>query len=356
MLNELLITLTDLTSYLLYNINFRRVLRPQNDLRLVYYHGIGDRDSPCMRYLDDEILPNVFKAHLDYLQKNYNIMPIEDAIQLLVNDGISQDTIPICCISFDDGLRSVYTEAFPLLRARGIPFTVFVNTSVIGNKNLLFLHLLSYLLVCYGGLKISSIINRRIANIPPCPFEEREIGDWMRKNFEVVYESQLGNAILEELGLDLTQIASEEELYLDWEQIEEMSCHHVGFFSHTANHTPLGAFRNLKHVKNEIETALRSITAKIINSDIFVSFPFGMESDYGKEALKLAFSAGHKYVVEAGNGVNPPGRIRGNKILSRVDLGNVKECQSSIYSAIELRPMVKDRIKTLLRRRYLPFP
>ncbi len=356
MLNELLITLTDLTSYLLYNINFRRVLRPRNDLRLVYYHGIGDGNSRSMRYLADEILPSVFKTHLDYLQRNYNIMPIEDAVQLLVNDGISQKTIPICCISFDDGLRSVYTKAFPLLRARGIPFTVFVNTSVIGNKNLLFLHLLSYLLVCYGGLKISSMINQRIGNIPPCPFKEGEIGNWMRKNYEVVYESQLFNAILEELGLDLRQIANEEELYLDWDQIEEMSCHRVGFFSHTANHTPLGAFRNLIHVKNEIETGLRTITEKINKSEKFVSFPFGMESDYGKEALKLAFSAGHKYVVEAGNGVNPPNRIRDNKILSRADLGNVNECEACIYSAIELRPMVKDRIKTLLRRRYLSFP
>jgi peptidoglycan/xylan/chitin deacetylase (PgdA/CDA1 family) len=305
-----------------------------------------------MRYLDDEILPSVFKTHLDFLQKNYNIMPIEDAIQLLVNDGISQKTMPICCISFDDGLRSVYTEAFPLLRAREIPFSVFVNTSVIGNKNLLFLHLLSYLLVYYGGMKISSIINQRIANIPPCPVKEREIGNWMRRNFEVVYESQLFKVILEELGFDLTEIANEEKVYLDWDQIEEMSCHQVGFFSHTANHTPLGAFRNLIHVKNEIETALRIITEKINKSDIFVSFPFGMESDYGNEAVKLAFSAGHKYAVEVGNGVNPPNRVRGNKILSRVDLGNVNECQASIYSAIELRPMVKDRIKTLLRRRY----
>jgi peptidoglycan/xylan/chitin deacetylase (PgdA/CDA1 family) len=356
MLNELLITLTDLTSYLLYNINFRRILRPQDDLRLVYYHSIGDGNSPCMRYLDDEILPSVFKTHLDFLQNNYNIMSIEDAVQLLVNDGISQNAIPICCISFDDGLRSVYSEAFPLLRARKIPFTVFVNTSVIGNKSLLFLHLLSYLLSHYGGRKISSMINQRIANIPPCPFDEREIGNWVRRNFEVVYESEIFNAILEELTLDLAQIANEEKLYLDWNQIEEMSCHDVGFFSHTANHAPLGAFGNLIHVKNEIETALRTITAKVKKGDIFVSFPFGMESDYGNEALKLAFSAGHKYVVEVGNGVNPPNRIRGNKILSRVDLGNVNECEACIYSAIELRPLVKDRIKTLLRRRYLSFP
>jgi hypothetical protein len=200
------------------------------------------------------------------------------------------------------------------------------------------------------------MINQRIVNIPPCPFKEREIGDWLRKNFEVVYELQLFNAVLEELGLDLKQIAGEEELYLDWEQIEEMSCHRVGFFSHTANHTPLGALRNLMHVKNEIESALRTITEKIHKGDIFVSFPFGMESDYGKEALKLAFSAGHKYVVEAGNGVNPPNRVKGNKILSRVDLGNVNEREACIYSAIELRPVLKDRIRTLLRRRYLSFP
>jgi hypothetical protein len=161
---------------------------------------------------------------------------------------------------------------------------------------------------------------------------------------------------LEELGLDLTQIANEEKLYLDWDQIEEMSCHQVGFFSHTANHTPLGSFRNLIHVKNEIETGLRTITEKFNKGGIFVSFPFGMESDYGNEALKIAFSAGHKYVVEVGNGVNPPNRIRDKKILSRVDLGNVNECQACIYSAIELRPMVKDRIKTLLERRYLSFP
>lgn len=43
-------------------------------------------------------------------------------------------------ITFDDGFRSVYTNAFPILRKYRAPFTVFLTTSTLGADRLLWLH------------------------------------------------------------------------------------------------------------------------------------------------------------------------------------------------------------------------
>ncbi len=82
----------------------------------------------------------------------------------------------------------------------------------------------------------------------------------------------------------------------------------------------------------------------------FISFPFGMEVDYGKRAIPHAFSVGHKFVVEVGNGLNSLNRIISDNIMSRVSLGTTAADGAKLYAAIEVRPVIKARLKSLLGR------
>ena len=73
------------------------------------------------------VTPAEFEAHLDHLTTNgYAVRPLLELIAALR----SGDTVPenSVAITFDDAYISIYDNAFPLLKARGLPFTVFVNT------------------------------------------------------------------------------------------------------------------------------------------------------------------------------------------------------------------------------------
>ena len=61
---------------------------------------------------------------LEYQQKGYTFVPI---------DALPKNGRWIC-VTFDDGYRDNYTLAYPLLKRLGIPFTVYVSTGFIDNK------------------------------------------------------------------------------------------------------------------------------------------------------------------------------------------------------------------------------
>ena len=349
MTNKLVIFFTDFIGYFLKVIRFDKAIRPGNDLRLVFYHGIGDKNSAAMTYLDDEIPEHVFKKHIDYLQDRYILLSLKDAVDLAQTGKLPKEK-PVCAISFDDGLRSVFSDAFPLLKERGIPFDVFVNTSVIGNNDLLWLHAINYLLTTFGPANVAESINRLIDNsVREAPSDARGLERWCRENFEYFLKNNIIGQLFDNYALNLEEVAAEQDLYLTWEQIEEMSEGGVGFYSHTHRHFPLNTLSEDELIKAEIKVAHDIMDLRLKATD-FISFPFGMEVDYGKRAIPHAFSVGHKFVVEVGNGLNSLNRIISDNIISRVSLGTTAADGAKLYAAIEVRPVVKARLKSLLGR------
>jgi peptidoglycan/xylan/chitin deacetylase (PgdA/CDA1 family) len=91
---------------------------------LMYHHV--DANTPAAT----SISPAVFREQIEFLEReDVHVMPLLDLLDALAaGESVPENSI---AISFDDGYRSVLTEALPLLEARGWPFTVFVNTEAI---------------------------------------------------------------------------------------------------------------------------------------------------------------------------------------------------------------------------------
>ena len=80
------------------------------------------------------VTPAEFEAHLDHLSANgYTVRPLPELVTALRAGG----TVPTnsVAITFDDAYVSVYDNAFPLLKARGLPFTIFVNTEPVDSRS-----------------------------------------------------------------------------------------------------------------------------------------------------------------------------------------------------------------------------
>ena len=92
------------------------------------YHRIGEKGYPSTNVTIEQ-----FSAHLEELQTgNYSILPLPHIINAIkTGKRLPDRTIGI---TFDDAYKSVYTRAWPLLRAKGFPFTIFVSTDPIDNK------------------------------------------------------------------------------------------------------------------------------------------------------------------------------------------------------------------------------
>ncbi|HYQ70593.1 MAG TPA: polysaccharide deacetylase family protein [Gammaproteobacteria bacterium] len=89
---------------------------------VLMYHHFGDDTPPST-----SVTLAQFDAHLDYLASNgYRIWPLEKIVTQLRDRQALPDKV--VAISIDDAYISVYHQAWPRLRARGWPFTVFVAT------------------------------------------------------------------------------------------------------------------------------------------------------------------------------------------------------------------------------------
>lgn len=93
---------------------------------ILQYHHVSDT-SPKIT----SISPTQFSWHLDYLeQQNFTIWPLSKIAQYLKQGKPLPDKC--VAITFDDTYRSIYTTAFPLLKKRNWPFTLFLNTDAVG--------------------------------------------------------------------------------------------------------------------------------------------------------------------------------------------------------------------------------
>jgi peptidoglycan/xylan/chitin deacetylase (PgdA/CDA1 family) len=90
---------------------------------VLQYHHVSTDTPPST-----STAPDRFAMHLDYLeQAGFEVVRLEDLIKAHAAGGPLPDRA--AAITFDDGYRSIYEAAWPLLKRRGWPFTVFVNSA-----------------------------------------------------------------------------------------------------------------------------------------------------------------------------------------------------------------------------------
>ncbi len=100
----------------------------------MYHHiAVSPPDADAVRR-DLSVPPEAFEHQLQYLvEEGYTSLALSDLLHHLAR-GASLPAKPII-LTFDDGYRDVYTEAFPLLRGYGMIGNIFVITGLIDQEH-----------------------------------------------------------------------------------------------------------------------------------------------------------------------------------------------------------------------------
>jgi peptidoglycan/xylan/chitin deacetylase (PgdA/CDA1 family) len=97
----------------------------QQRLLILGYHGVACEDEEVW----DPLLfvsRRLLEQRLDLLSSGgYSVLPLGEALSRLAAGTLPPRSV---AITFDDGMYNFYPQAFPLLRARGYPVTVFLTT------------------------------------------------------------------------------------------------------------------------------------------------------------------------------------------------------------------------------------
>jgi len=103
------------------------VLAADHAVILQYHHVADDTPASTSTRVD------LFIQQLDYLaEKGFKVAPLGPTLAALeAGEGIADSTV---CLTFDDAFPSVGTTAWPLVRDRGWPMTLFVSTGMVDDR------------------------------------------------------------------------------------------------------------------------------------------------------------------------------------------------------------------------------
>jgi peptidoglycan/xylan/chitin deacetylase (PgdA/CDA1 family) len=117
--------LKKLTSFLLVIMGR---LRSTDVTPILLYHSVDTSNSVISVY------PEQFKRQMRYLkEQGYRTIPLAHYVDCLRTGAKAPPKSVV--ITFDDGFKNNYTEAFPILKRNGYTATIFLSTGQVGGKS-----------------------------------------------------------------------------------------------------------------------------------------------------------------------------------------------------------------------------
>jgi hypothetical protein len=236
-----------------------------------------------------------------YVSENFHVLALEDAVRMMTGRNLVENAI---CITFDDGYRDNFVNAFPVLKKYGLPATIFLASGVIGNGGMLWHDRV------FSAFRES---RAKVLEWPPRSGRMHAIDSPEARisalNVALRRIKPLGVDVREEAIVELTSALGTQEkkkepdIMLQWEDIREMQKHRITFGAHTRTHPilsvlpPETAWEEIHGSKEDIERHT-GVTVRAF------AYPNGKETDFNTKTMELLRKAGFECAVTTIPGTN----------------------------------------------------
>lgn len=270
-----------------YLLNVNRVLAPLGRVPLILcFHRVRKPQGlldQCVGSLSRE----QFVWVLDYVRSlGYAFADLETVVGEVRQAKLRR----VAAVTFDDGFEDLYHAAFPILRERAIPFSLFLVTSVLDSGRLLWLHKLYTL-----AERLTEAQQRETL----AGFTEGSEPFALRAALRRVYRHEKPERVLELIdafqrraNFDAQQEAElARSLYLTGEQLRQMQMHGLTIESHGVDHWSLESLDEGR-TRREIGDSFDRIEAQFGRRPRFYAPPFGFRNAFLAAAVGEAGGMG----------------------------------------------------------------
>ncbi len=103
-------------------------------LPILMYHGIRERLDGRRPYYETVTSPAVFASQMSLLrEEGYTVLGLDDAVTQLQSGGSFEKKV---VLTFDDGFRDFFADAYPVLAENRFPATLFLATGRVADERI----------------------------------------------------------------------------------------------------------------------------------------------------------------------------------------------------------------------------
>jgi peptidoglycan/xylan/chitin deacetylase (PgdA/CDA1 family) len=225
----------------------------------------------------------LFREQMEVLRRHFTVLPLVDLAERARRRDLPRNGV---AVTFDDGYRDNYTNAFPILRDLGLPATIFLTTDCL-DRNALLWHdrvfdAFHRTRKAEARVSLAAVLARLRRSCP----EERDI--------EI-------DRLLEDLEIEPGVPPGWEKL--TWDNAREMASQGISFGAHTLDHPILTRVRE-EEARRQIRESKKRIEAELGAPVAMFAYPNGSASDFDRSTQRMVEEEGFSLAVTTVTGAN----------------------------------------------------
>ena len=282
------------TGLLAYTATIRNRTSRFVSLPILAYHRALNFNPQTYPFDPDVISASVeaFDQQMAYIKKNFNVITFE-MLQESRENGIRLERPMI--ITFDDGYRDNYLNAYPILKRHGIPATFFLAVSYIGTKEVFHWEKIVYLILQTQKDYFSLESDRGRIKYAVPPGDRTSLIKEMQTVLKRVSPLTAASIIKQmEAELKVDHYKAEHVTIMTWEEVLEMAKNGMEIGSHGLRHINITKTSDME-LQEEIVDSKKRIEKEIGRRVSVLAYPFGQADHFDERVKGAAEQAGYQF-------------------------------------------------------------
>ena len=289
------------------------LLAQRPGLLILNYHRVGDKhqtpyDSGLFSCTAAE-----FAWQVGWLKRRFQMLTLPQALDIVHG----RVTPPRTCVllTFDDGYRDNFVEAFPILAAHQVPATFFLPTAFVGTGRLPWWDEIAWIIKC------STEDHIRLTYPQNAAFD---LSGLDRPEVVTAVLNLFKNAVSVDTERFLDELATAsgcprpgdeaERCFINWDEARAMQQTGMCFGSHTHTHEILGRLPYAQQLE-EVSTSRRILEKQLGGIVDTLAYPRGKKGSFSDETFNALREAGYTTAFTFSGGFNQPGANRPFQVL-----------------------------------------
>ncbi len=225
----------------------------------------------------------LFRRQMEALRRHFDVLPLDELAERARRRELPRNGV---AITFDDGYRDNYTNAFPLLRELGLPATIFLATDALDRGALLWHDRVFDAFHRTRRKEARASFSSELARLRRMSPQDRD---------------RRIAALLEELGVESNGASGWEKL--SWREAREMASQGISFGAHTIDH-PILTCVSEEEARRQIRESKDRIEKELGSKVTMFAYPNGGTADFDRTTERIVAEEGFSLAVSTIAGAN----------------------------------------------------